>query len=201
MAKVIKPTGEIFELMPENEKFTIEELSKLLGGLVAILFIEDKWIFVNKNGLQLKFEYNVNASKYVGFHIYGYCIIAKQNELPSQFFMVNEEEMTEDQDTQDLEPSQVLETQEGENMELLISDMCEKAYTELIAKNRPYDKLDDRFVIYSKDNYKAIVESFEDRIKVIDTMIDYFSGKEEYEKCSRILNLKKYLIKKVEIHG
>jgi len=92
MAMVITPTGKNKKHEPINGKtFTIYEISKYLDGLVEPAFIGNNWVFMNKNGLLLKMQYNEYASKMMGFDIYGLCLIIPQEELPCQFFLADDE--------------------------------------------------------------------------------------------------------------
>jgi hypothetical protein len=65
MAQLIKTTGEIATISPKNGKyFTLDELQKLVGGLVEVVYLEDddKTMVVNEEGKLLGLPVNEKAT-------------------------------------------------------------------------------------------------------------------------------------------
>lgn len=217
MAVVITVQGKKINYKPQRGKFTIQEISEYLDGLVEPTFIGNNWVFVNKNGIQLRLPYNQYASAIMGFNIYGLCLIVPQEELPCQFFLNDKNnELLDKQDIDELfeytEPNYYIkninynEFDNNENKEDLYTkfqnDEIEKnkldilyysAYKNLIEKHVPFNKLIKKFIIFDDGINIIDVPTTESQIKILDKMITYFSEKEEYEKCIEILKLKNYI--------
>ena len=86
-AIIIKPNEENVEVVERDKPFKLEELQKLVGGLIEVVphAIENmglkKLMVVNEEGLILDLPYNEQASNLLGYGIKGTAVIIDEGLL------------------------------------------------------------------------------------------------------------------------
>ena len=86
-AIIIKPNEENVEVVERDKPFELEELQKLVGGLIEVVphAIENmglkKLMVVNEEGLILDLPYNEQASNLLGYGIKGTAVIIDEGLL------------------------------------------------------------------------------------------------------------------------
>lgn len=205
MAIVITPSGKKLNYKSKNEKFSIIEISEYLDGIVKPVFAGNNWIFVNENGIQLKLPYNQVASAMLGFNIYGLCLIVSQDELPCQFFILNENQNMknyqqinrnnfESAGGIDYSGDEFLSNiYKKEQEKLRIKQIYLQAYKNLIENKIPFEELKNNFIVYKENDNIINTSDYESRIDILNKLIDFFTEEEDYEKCIEFVKLKTYL--------
>lgn len=81
MAKIIKTSGEMVGVEPENGKyFGLEELHSFVDGYIELLYLSDgRLMVVNEEGKLRKQPYNPVASSFAGQHIVGNVLLCEKN--------------------------------------------------------------------------------------------------------------------------
>lgn len=202
MGIIITPDGKKRRLSPEKDFFTLYEISDILGGLIDISFVGDKWIFVNKLGHKLDLGYNETASVLFNYPIAGPCIIADQEELPPQFFMDDKkfdssydyEDEDEDDDINDRIQKRRNESEtkkeDVNNDDKLKEDIIKEANYLLFETGKTTDEILENFIVYRRGNNTInYTGNLEKQLDILNDMMNYFLKIEEYEKCQNISNL------------
>lgn len=87
MAKIYKINGEVETVKPANgTDFTLEELQKIVGGLIEVVPVfGDKYIVVDEEGRMKNYKHNKNASMLVYGQVIGDIVgdmlLCNQNEI------------------------------------------------------------------------------------------------------------------------
>ena len=68
--------------------------------------------------------------------------------------------------------------------------LLEEAYASIM--NPKFDL--QNFIVYDDERLSIKINEIDQKIKLLDRLINYFSEKEEYEKCSLLLQFKNNLI-------
>ena len=82
MAYLIDTDGSEKEVLPETgNRFTLDELQKLVGGYVITVRLNDGYkMYVDEDGLLLRLPYNKRASEMAGQTIVGKALVAYKKE-------------------------------------------------------------------------------------------------------------------------
>jgi len=87
MATIYHPDGSTEEVQPENGKtFELEQLSKIVGGYIEVVYIPGRLIVCNEEGKLNGLPYNANAtaefSRYLpGDFLVGNILVCKDTEM------------------------------------------------------------------------------------------------------------------------
>jgi hypothetical protein len=87
MAQIIKVSGEIVEIKPENGKeLSLEQLQGSVEGYIELVpmmnpMYGDKVMFCNEDGIRLNKSFNPNASNIAGQRILGNAILCDKWEV------------------------------------------------------------------------------------------------------------------------
>ena len=204
MGIIITPDGKKRRLSPDKEFFSLYEISDILGGLVDISFVGNKWIFVNKLGHKLELGYNETASMLFNYPIAGACIIVDEEELPPQFFMDdkrydNDYDEDEDEDEDEIHHERMQKKKnenknenkkEESNDDKLREDIIKEANYLLFETGKSTDEILENFIVYRRGNNTInYTGNLEKQLEILNDMMEYFLKIEEYEKCQNISNL------------
>lgn len=221
MAQLINPEGKIISILPDPDigYITMKTIYGFLKSIVEPIFIDTKWMFVCKKGKKLNYKLNDTASKIAGYDIYGDVIIADDFELSKTFFIPEDlkeeiirsidnlqKQYLKNQKNEILQQKQMKEGKSIENEEKneFIDHLTEKQINEEIIMRNTYNSLfnidlsfkkimkDFSIYIEETDEVFLIDNVFEDRFKILNKLLDYYIGLEEYEKC---INIKKFIEK------
>lgn len=199
MAVIITPNGEKNKLSPKKDFFTLYEISIILGGLIDVSFVGDKWVFVNKLAHKKGMEYNETASVIFDYPIAGLCLVADEHELPPQFFSPNRDDMDEidemmrerygsqhDEEDYDEENNE-LESNEDSKIE---NDIINEANYLLFETGKTFDEILKNFIVYRRGNNTInYTGDIKKQMEILDIMMYHFIKLEEYEKCGNISKL------------
>ena len=206
MATILWVSGKTEKFEPPNDILSIAEISRIVNGLVEPLFVGEYWFFTCKNGLRLKRDFNGRASELLGVEIFGDVLIAKDNELSPTFFFPPEvireiqamganlaQKMI--RENPELAESKVSE----EEKEVAIDKMMESGYNSLIKKGKTFAQLMKHFELYNDGIQSVnIAPVKEESLKAMDTMITYFTEKEDYEKCADLAKFREQMVEYYE---
>jgi len=83
MAKIIKTDGTKIEVAPANgSDFSLEELQKVVGGYIEIVYLsEGRLMVVNEEGWLNNLPYNPSASEIYGHPIVGDVLICERKQI------------------------------------------------------------------------------------------------------------------------
>ena len=82
MAKLYEVNGNVSELTPANgSDFELEELRKIVGGDIEIIYLPKKYLIVNEDGRDLGLLYNCTASEKFGFELVGPVLEVRKGEV------------------------------------------------------------------------------------------------------------------------
>ena len=202
MATILRAIGNQEQYDAATEHITIQEISRLVNGLIEPTFIGEYWFFSCKNAQRLKRDFNEPASQLLGLEIFGDVVIAKDTELSPSFFfppgVVDEiRAMGKNvakkiiQENPELVEENLTEEQKEEAMEV----MMEEGYKNLLRTPRSFMTIMKNFEIYNDGKQLIKIPPIkEERIKALDTLIDYFTKKEKYEKCADLIKFKEKMI-------
>lgn len=194
---IINLDGRVEEIQKEGP-YTIAEISNILDGIVIPLFFGEFWIFYLKTAESDPALLNKKASDILRMNIYGNVILAKDTELTPSFFFPPEIQ----KDIKEIASKMASNMMEDEtfrneleiNEEEVKSKIMNEAYDIITTKS--FSSLMKDFVIYNDGIKKVYINAnYEDRIEVINIMLNYFTEKEEYDKCIEINKFKNKLNK------
>lgn len=191
---IIRVNGTREEIWPLNdEKFTLIELSNILNSVVEPLFFNEWWIFKSRNIFHL--DINGEATRILGFPIYGDVIFIMSDMLSDTFFfpkeiissMVDELKQQAGLESYDdtVNPKEPLD---DESVNLIM----QKIYSVLFESNKTYDQLLSSY----KDGQGVdliLNGNKKESLDNLNKLLQYFINIEDYEKCKNIKELYKYL--------
>jgi hypothetical protein len=156
--------------------------------------------------LRLKRDFNGRASELLGVEIFGDVLIAKDNELSPTFFFPPEVIREIQSMGANLAQKMIRENPElaeskvsEEEKEVAIDTMMQSGYNSLIKKGKTFQQLMKHFELYNDGTQSVTIAPIkEERLKAMDTMIIYFTEKEDYEKCSELAKFKEQMVEYYE---
>lgn len=83
MAKFIKSTGEVTDVFPAKEKFSLEEVQVLVGGYFEVIRVGvfPMVMLLNEDGIELDLPVNPVATSMVGEKVLGDVVLLSQDDL------------------------------------------------------------------------------------------------------------------------
>lgn len=224
MAKLIKVNGDIIEVKPKKDKFTLKEINEMIGEYVYPFFNYEHWIFINNFIKPTTKNHNKEASELLQFHISGDCLVAVESELLPIFlisqdfftiiedvmgkyidelnkiFDIMDEDMEDDDEDEDDEGDLIMKDDETvdktEIQKQRFEYLMEESYKNLIELNISFKDILKRFIIFrSATKFIEIDNDKSKYLEYIDSMLKFYIDKEEYEKCKKINVLKDYIEK------
>ena len=82
MARLITVEGSAKEVTPnDGERFTLEEMQALVGGLIQPVYTDDGIILVNEEGLLIGMDLNIRASMLAGQPLVGPALLCNDKEF------------------------------------------------------------------------------------------------------------------------
>jgi len=199
---------------PEGYKFTLDELNTQVNGFIEPLKIGPVWVMYSEEAKEKDEPLNNVASYFFDVPMYGTVIVVPPHHLPSEWDLMEPEDYrytADDIDSgflmslqQALIHKRVYGEMNTDNNERLFQRLKareEWTYTP-DAENPSIDKNTIDFynqvfdyiktnpemikknILLSDDEIIVKVNSDEDRILMINQMIQYYISEEQYEKCS-----------------
>ena len=211
MAFIINEQNVKTEIHPKNQKtkkFTLSELTNLLGGvMITPAFLGDWWIFkkADESG-----EKNYQLSELFSAPIFGSVIIAKDEELSSTFFFPRSlvkkiaEQLVQEQQTniQKTDVNQNLDKMEDYEKEQFIEESREivfnTVYKQLFSITNDFNYIKNNFLITDFSGSVRIPEN--KQFDFISQMLNHYIKKEYYEQCQILCKYKEFLIEEQEIN-
>lgn len=182
MAKIINTDGNVDIVSPKNSKyFSLEEITYMIGGIVELCFFNDVWFFYNKHGHLLNMPANGNASKLISYPISGICIVIESKELSTPFFS-SESEF--DVEKQIIDDEYTLYTKTYDCIFKFSENEIMKCKKINLPNNISLDL-----------NQKEHVNKF---LVVLNSLLNFYTTKEEYEKCHKINNIYNFYKRKFD---
>ena len=203
MATIIRTDGSKEKYSPVGDYITIAEISMLINGMVEPIFIGEFWFFLCKNALRLKRDMNPIASEILGMEVWGDAVIASDDELSPTFFfpkeLVKEIKAMGAHISKKIineNPALAEDAVPEEQKEAAKEIMMRSGYKKLLKSDKDFNSVMKNFEIYNDGKQIINIPPVkEERYKAVDILINYFSDKEEYEKCSELVNFKKEMDK------
>lgn len=203
---------EIVLTHQDKKSFTIFDMMLLVGGPTTPHFNMGLWVFTNSNNMEKKINYNTIGSSALNMDIYGPVVVAFPSELESQFFLPSkesyesaidyiktfleesnlenglfyEEGLDESEMVGDMDEESLLD---GEDMSDIIQNTMDYLYAEIFeGDNEPemfeFDNAELNEIFANVDLSKSEVQ-----VDILDSMLQYYTEMEEYEKCKMLSNL------------
>lgn len=183
MGVILRPDGRKEEISPKNGKFSLYEISELLNGLIEPHFVGDYWVFINKTAFRKGLPYNEAATALFNYPISGSCMIIKEVELPAQFFLTNNT------------PPKDNTEKNKEDKERELQEFFDKTYDLIFKKKRTNVQITKKFIILNGNDVLDITKDTTKQFIVLDKLMEYYMGKEEYERCAAIKSLLNHIRK------
>lgn len=212
MAKLIKVNGDIIEVKPKKDKFTLKEINEMIGEYVYPFFNYEHWVFINNFIKPTTKNHNKEASDLLQIHISGDCLVAVESELlpifliSHDFFTIIEDVMGKYID----ELNKIFDIMDEEEMEDGDEDEDNDEIRDLIIKEKSVEEDDreiqrKRYEYLMEETYKNLIElniSFKDILKrfiIFRSNIKYIEIENDKEKRIELIDsLLKYYINKEE---
>lgn len=82
---IIRPCGMMEPASPKGERWKLEEMQKIVGGLIELVRVDSKFgaeMWVNEEGLILELDLNEEASKVAQSPIFGTALLVHPDHRP-----------------------------------------------------------------------------------------------------------------------
>jgi hypothetical protein len=204
-------------IRPTTHKFNLEELNDHVNGFVEPLKMGPVWIMYHEKAKELGEPLNQVASFFFNIPMYGTVLVLPPQQFPSDWDVMDPEDYRYTADDIDngfllslqtaLVHNRVFGSTGNDNIDKLhsrflpVEEWTYKPVDREIDENtsdfyrQVYDYIEKnpqdfkRNVLLSESQLLVKLESPEDKVKMINQMIDYFVSQEEYEKCTTLQNL------------
>ena len=174
MAKIINIDGTVDIISPpDGSKFTLDDITTLVDGIVEFCFFKNVCFFYNKHGHILNMPANQNATVLLSYPISGICLVIESSELSSPFF------------TSDYNNDSEKQIEEDEY------SIYTKTFNCIFNNNTESEiKSCKRFLLPNNITLDMSKESDIDKfVVVLNSLLEFFLQREEYEKCQKINNI------------
>jgi len=207
MAIKITADSILKTIKPERHQFTVKELDALVSGSAEPLRVSTVWVMYNEQAEKTE-PLNKVASFFFNMPMHGTVLIIPPQQLPSAWDVMEPNDFlyTSDQ----IEAGFILTLQSalsqfrGTNGNIKNVNVCKEEWV-----YKPSDVIDEETKDFFIKSYNSIVNTdpntellFEDEYNIVKTlsiadkqktiqqMIDFFVDIEEYEKCSKLMEIK-----------